>query len=88
MGKSTIILRSLDKDFVDQVRDATGESTGSKAFQAAAKRLLQQLSYVEELEAETRRLRMLLNAKRTIFRRLVPLCTLVVQISGEDDQFD
>lgn len=92
--KSTIALR-VDKDFVDFVRESTGESVASKAFILSAARYIEQVGVIARMEAEQLRLAdeqlrlaQLLRQKKVLFQSLVPLCAKVAELAGQDDLFE
>ena len=78
---SDILLRNLDRSYVDTLREKTGQNAGSKAFIEAADRYLKQLGEIKRLESQNRRLGELLE-------RLVPLCNQVIEIAGRESLLD
>ena len=93
---TTLMLRSIDRNFVEKLKERTQETSGSKAFISAATSFLNNVDRtalqlreqrIVELEGELYRLKHLLLHKKEVFQKLTALCIQVAEIAGQDELF-
>lgn len=64
-----LIKLNADEDFIDRLREVTGERTGSKAVAAAYLAYIDQLDMIARLERENGRLREAVRVHQQVIRR-------------------
>ena len=74
MEERNVLIRKLDKVFVDKLCNATGTTVGTKAFLIAADFYLQQHETVSQLKADLQELKERLTRHADLLREISPLC--------------